>query len=333
MNSTAHVIKCIVLSILLVALGSLGYMTIEGWNFADALYMTVITFSTVGFKEVHQVSPIGQFYTIVLIFLGVGFFLYVAGTIIQFMIEGRVREIMGRRKLDKKILRLKNHYIICGYGRIGRVMCKKINRKPFDFVVIEKDPELIPILEEDGMLYVSGDAADEANLIKAGIEKAKGLIAVLATDTDNVFLVLTARQLNAKLSIMARAGTPASKMKLTAAGADIVESPYEMGAARMAQRIIRPAVTSFLDQAFADRRTDILMEEIPIRPVSALSNVMLKDSGIRQKYNLIIIAIKQPDGEMQFNPSFESMLKPDHTVIAVGEEENLQALARVLNPS
>jgi voltage-gated potassium channel len=212
-------------------------------------------------------------------------------------------------------------------------MCKKINRQPFDFVVIEKDPELIPVLEEDGMLYVSGDAADEANLLKAGIEKAKGLIAVLATDTDNVFLVLTARQLNANLSIMARAGTPASKLKLTAAGADIVESPYEMGAARMAQRIIRPAVTSFLDQAFADRRTDILMEEIPIRPDSVLSNVMLKDSGIRQKYNLIIIAIKQPDGEMQFNPSFESMLKPDHTVIAVGEEENLRALARVLNPS
>ena len=333
MNSTAHVIKCIVLSILLVALGSWGYMAIEGWNFADALYMTVITFSTVGFKEVHQVSPIGQFYTIVLIFLGVGFFLYVAGNIIQFMIEGRIREIMGRRKLDKKILRLKNHYIICGYGRIGRVLCKKINRKPFEFVVIEKDPELIPVLEEDGMLYVSGDAADEANLLRAGIEDAKGLIAVLATDTDNVFLVLTARQLNANLSIMARAGTPASKMKLTAAGADIVESPYEMGAARMAQRIIRPAVTSFLDQAFADRRTDILMEEIPIRPDSELSNVMLKDSGIRQNYNLIIIAIKPPDGEMQFNPSFETMLKPDHTVIAVGEEENLRELERVLNPA
>jgi len=333
MNSTTHFIKCIVLSILLLILGSLGYMTIEGWDFLDALYMTVITFSTVGFKEVHQVSPVGQLYTMVLIFIGVGFFLYVAGIVIQFMVEGRMLEIMGRRKLNKEILRLKDHYIICGYGRIGRVLCKKICRKPFDFVVIEKDPALIPILEEDGMLYVSGDAADEAILHKAGIEKAKGLVAVLATDTDNVFLVLTARQLNADLTINARAGAHVSKNKLRAAGADTVESPYEMGAARMAQRILRPAVTSFLDQAFADRRTDILMEEIPISAASNLSNVMLKDSGIRQNYNLIIIAVKLPDGSMQFNPSYETILKADHTVIAVGEEENLQALDRVLNPS
>ncbi len=333
MNSTAHFIKCIILSILLIILGALGYMTIEGWAFLDALYMTVITFSTVGFKEVHQISPVGQLYTMVLIFLGVGFFLYVAGIVIQFMVEGRIREIMGRRKLNKEILRLKDHYIICGYGRIGRVLCKKIYHKSLEFVVIEKDPELIPVLEEDGMLFVSGDAADEAVLKKAGIEHAKGLVAVLATDTDNVFLVLTARQLNADLTIMARAGSMASKTKLRAAGADAVESPYEMGAARMAQRILRPAVTSFLDQAFADSRTDILMEEIPVSAASDLNNVMLKDSGIRQNYNLIIIAVKRPDGSMKFNPSFETSLKADHTVIAVGEEENLQALARILNPS
>jgi len=333
MNSANHFIKCIVLSLLLITMGSLGYMTIEGWEFLDALYMTVITFSTVGFKEVHQISPMGQLYTMVLIFIGVGFFLYVAGIVIQFMVEGRMRELMGRRKLDKKIFRLKDHYIVCGYGRIGRVLCKKINHKPFDFVVIEKDPELIPALEEDGMLYVSGDAGDEATLQKAGIERAKGLVAVLATDTDNVFLVLTARQLNAGLTITARAGSQASKNKLRAAGADTVESPYEMGAVRMAQRILRPAVTSFLDQAFADGRTDILMEEIPIRAASKLNNVMLKDSGIRQNYNLIIIAVKLPDGNMQFNPSYETILKADHTVIAVGEEQNLQALARILNPS
>ncbi len=179
MNSAAHFIKCIVLSILLLCMGSLGYVAIEGWDFLDALYMTVITLSTVGFKEVHQISPVGQLYTMVLIFMGVGFFLYVAGIVIQFMIEGRMREIMGRRKLNKEILRLKDHYIICGYGRIGRVLCKKINHKRFDYVVIEKDPELIPVLEEDGVLYVSGDAADEAILQKAGIDQAKGLVAVL----------------------------------------------------------------------------------------------------------------------------------------------------------
>ena len=333
MNSTSDFIKCLFLSVLIIALGAFGYMTIEGWGFLDALYMTVITFSTVGFKEVHQVSPVGQLYTMFLILLGVGFFLYVAGNVIQFMVEGRVREIMGRRKLNKEILRLKDHYIICGYGRIGRVLCKKISHKLFGFVVIEKDPDLIEVLEDDGVLYVSGDATDETILQQAGIERAKGLIAVLATDTNNVFLVLTARQLNADLTIMARAGAPASKMKLRAAGADTVESPYEMGAARMAQRILRPTVTSFLDQAFADGRKDILMEEIPVSETSRLNNVMLKDSGIRQNYNLIIIAVKQPDGDMQFNPSFETILKADHTVIAVGEEQNLQALARELNPA
>jgi voltage-gated potassium channel len=181
-------------------------------------------------------------------------------------------------------------------------------------------------------LYISGDAADEACLIKAGIQRAEGLVAVLATDTDNVFLVLTARQLSPELKIVARASLEASKNKLKAAGADSVESPYEMGAASMAQRIIRPTVTNFLDLAFAHTRKDILMEEIPVSDLSKLVNVQLKDSGIRQDFNLIIIAIKKLDGGMLFNPSFEAAIMPGDTVIAVGEVENLQKLAKILNP-
>lgn len=307
-------------------------MLIEGWDFLDALYMTVITLTTVGYGEVHEVSRIGQIYTILLIFIGVAFFLFVAGSVVQFMVEGRIRTILGRRSLDKKIDRLKNHYIVCGYGRIGKVLCNQLKRKPIDLVVIDKNRELIPILDDDKVLYLFGDASDEAILRKAGIQRAKGLIAVLATDTDNVFLVLTARQINPDLYIIARASRDESKIKLQAAGANKVESPYEMGAVSMAQRIIRPTVTNFLNLAFAHKRKDIQMEEIPVNSSSGLINVMLKDSGIRQQFNLIIIAIKKPDGSMLFNPSYETIIEAGDTVIAVGQEGNLQKLEDKLNP-
>ncbi len=307
-------------------------MMIEGWDFLDAVYMTVITLTTVGYGEVHEVSRIGQIYTILLIFIGVAFFLFVAGSVVQFMVEGRIRTILGRRSLDKKIDRLKNHYIVCGYGRIGRFLCNQLKRKPIDLVVIDNNRELIPILDDDKVLYLSGDASDEAILHKAGILRAKGLVAVLATDTDNVFLVLTARQLTPDLYIIARASRDESKSKLQAAGANKVESPYEMGAVSMAQRIIRPTVTNFLNLAFAHKRKDIQMEEIPVNSSSDLINVMLKDSGIRQQFNLIIIAIKKSDGSMLFNPSYETVIDAGDTVIAVGQEGNLQRLENKLNP-
>ena len=333
MEGTRHLIFAILISFLIIAFGTIGYMTIEGWPFFDALYMTVITISTVGFKEVNQVGAAGRVFTIILVFSGVGFTLYVAAAIVQFMVEGRIRIIMGRRRLDKKIERLKNHYIICGYGRIGRVLCRHLRRANIDVAVVEKDPELIPVMDADGVLYIAGDAADENNLMKAGIERVKAVVAALATDTDNVFLVLTARQLAPELLIMARSSQDTAKIKLRAAGADFVESPYEMGAVSMAHRIIRPTVTSFLNLAFAHKRRDIQMEEIPVSPSSEMANVQLKDSGIRQKYNLIIIAIMKPDGNMLFNPSFEAVITPNDTVIAVGEADNLQQLEWVLNPS
>lgn len=307
-------------------------MLIEGWDIFDSLYMTIITLATVGYGEVHEISPTGRLYTMVLIVVGVGFFVYTAGTVIQFMVDGRIQSILGRRRLDKKIKRLKNHYIICGYGRIGRVLCQKLVRKPFELVVIENDSTMVPTLEEDEALYIIGDATEESVLLQAGIERAKGLIAVLAKDIDNVYLILTARQLAPSLHITARAGEEASRTKLWAAGANTVESPYEMGATSMAQRIIRPTVTNFLDLALAQTREDIQMEEIPVNEYSHLKNVMLKDSGIRQKYNLIIIAIKKPDGSMRFNPSFESSIQAGDTVIAVGEAINLQRLEAILNP-
>ncbi len=333
MNSTRHLIFSNLLVILIVCLGVAGYMIIEGWNLLDSLYMTVTTLTTVGYNEVHELSKIGRIFTILLIVIGVAFFLYIAGTVVQFMVEGRIRTILGRRRLDKKINRLKNHYIICGYGRIGKILCKMLSRKPIDLVAIEKNPALTQVMDANKILYISADATDEKNLLNAGIQSAKGLIAALATDTENVFLVLTARQLNPGFFIMACANRDESKSKLLAAGATRVESPYDIGATSMAQRIIRPTVTNFLDFAFAHRRKDIQMEEIPVNPSSALVNVMLKDSGIRQRFNLIIIAIKKPDGDMLFNPSFETVIESGDTVIAVGQENNLQQLEKILNPA
>jgi voltage-gated potassium channel len=333
METSKHLVISTTLSVIIVITGTLGYMYIEGWGFLDALYMTVITISTVGFMEVRPMGDPGHLFTIFLVFIGVGFTLYVAGAVVQFMVEGRIRVIMGRRMVDRKISHLNNHYIVCGYGRIGRVLCNKLRSGSIDVVVLEQDRELIPQMEEDKVLYICGDASAEENLLKAGVQKAAGLISVLATDTDNVFLVLTARQLAPDLTITARASRESAKKKLLAAGATSVESPYEMGALRMAQKVLSPTVTSFLDLAFAHSHKEIQMEEIPVQSDSDLANVMLKDSGIRQRFNLILIAIELESGDMLFNPSFEYVIKPGDTVIAVGEKGNLRKLHHILCPN
>ena len=332
MDTIKHLIVSGFLLFLVALFGTLGYMLIEGWSFEDSLFMTVITLSSVGYGEVHQETSAGRIFTMVLIFVGIGLVVYVTGLAVQFMVEGRLRLILGRRRVDMKIDRLKEHYIVCGYGRIGRVLCKKLGSKPLDIVVIEKNSDLISTLEKDSMLYINGDASEDANLLKAGIMTARGLVAALATDADNVFIVLSARQLNPNIIIYARASGSPSKSKLKVAGADMVESPYDMGAASMAQRILRPTVTNFLDLAFAHKFKEIQMEEIPVAPSSTLVDVMLKDSKIRQKFNLIIIAIKRVDNEMVFNPSFEARIKSGDTLIAVGEEQDLHALEKFLNP-
>ena len=309
-------------------------MVIEGWDAMDALFMTIITLTTVGFGVVHPMGKPGQIFTIALIFIGGGFFIYVVGAIVQFMVEGRIRVILGRRKLDRNISHLKDHYIICGYGRIGKILCHQLTlHKGLDMIVIEQNEDLVSALEEDRRLYLIDDASSEHCLMKAGIQKAKCLVAALATDTDNVFLVLTARQLNPDILIMARSSYKKTESKLRAAGANLVESPYDMGATSMAQKILRPTVTSFLDLAVTRKHKDIQMEELPVKENSPLANIRLQDTGIRQEYNLIIIAVKKEDGEMVFNPSFETVFKAGDTVIAVGKGDDLIRLEKVLNPA
>jgi len=332
LDRTRHVITVLLLFAFLLAFGTAGYVVIEGWEPMDGLYMTVITLATVGYGEVHEISQSGRIFTVILIFLGVGSFLYVLGNLAQFLVEGRIRVILGRRKLDRQISQLKEHYIVCGYGRIGRVLSRFLVQRHMNVVVIEQDENRISVIDEDDMLYIMGAATDEANLVKAGIERAKGLTTALGTDAENILVILTARQLNPHLFIVARASQDATEKTLYAAGANVVVSPYDLGARRMAQAILRPTVIDFLDSAFVDESVDIQIEEIPVKASSNLVDVSLQDSGVRQDLNLIVIAIKKADGSMLFNPLAQTKIGAGDTVIVVGGNKSLLRLEHLLNP-
>lgn len=332
MDRTAQPVQVVLFSIILIALGTAGYMWIEKWTMLDALYMTVITVSTIGYGEVHAVSPEGRVFTLVLIVLGVGFFLYVIGNVVQFLVEGRIREVLGRHKLDKQINELDNHYIVCGYGRMGRALCRYLTQKHLRFVAIENNEHRIPVMNEDGILYIAGEATAEENLRKAGIKKASNLITALGTDADNVLLVLLAKGLNPNLYVVARASQNAAKKPLYTAGADVVVSPFDVGARRMAHAVLRPNVIRFLEMAFADESIDIHIEEISIAESSKLVDQSLQESGIRQNYDLNILSIVQADGTMVFNPSAATQIRAGGSVIAVGKSKNLAELEKVLNP-
>ncbi len=332
MERVTQAVISICLSILLLAVGSLGYMLIEGWGFLDSLYMTVITLATVGYGEVQTLSVPGRVFTLILIILGVGYFLYVVGAIIQFLVEGRIRLVLGRRKLDRQINKLDGHYIVCGYGRMGRALTRFLIQRYLDVVVIEQKESRVPTLNEDGVLYLLGPANDENMLMRAGITRARGIMTVVGADADNVFMVLLARELNPDIFIVSRAILNSAKRTLRAAGANKIVSPYDLGARRMAHAILRPTVIEFLELAFADDSADIEVEELRVKTDSPLRNLCLLDSNIRRDYNVIIITIKKNDGQMVFNPGAETCLEAGDTVVVVGVRSNIQKLERMLAP-
>ena len=307
-------------------------MTIEGWNFSDSIYMTIITLSTVGYGEERTIGPAGRIFTILLILFGISIMAYIIGLVTETLVESAVRSILGRRKLSKKIKFLKNHYIICGYGRIGRIICKELIRHSISLVVIEKK-ELQQELEQDNILYIINDATREDTLIEAGVEKAKGLVSVLSSDPENVYVSLTARSLNPDLFILSRAEHLTSEAKLLAAGANKVILPYSIGARRMAQAILRPAVSDFIESTIHDYSFELNIEEIMVGEDSHLNSFTLVDSGIRQEMDIIIIGIKQKDGKMLFNPSSQTKIQSGDILIAMGKYNDLERLRKVCIPS
>ena len=323
--------KSLILFVALFIFGTSGYVIIEDWDVIDSMFMTTITLATVGYSEVNAVSPEGRIFTVMLIIFGVSLFLYVAGNSMQFLVEGRIRVILGRRKLEKTIARLSGHYIICGYGRIGRGLCQYLLQKNLKVLIVEKDEARIPLMEEDHVPYIIGEANEEENLEKAGIARAKGLLSVLGSDPDNVFVVLISKQMNPNLFVVARANQELSKKTLESAGADKVISPYDLGARRMAHAILRPTVIHFLEMAFTDQDTDINFEEIPVAANCKLANTTLMESKVRQDLDVLIIAIKKSDGKMEFNPKPDSLIEEGDTIITVGKEANLKQLECLLN--
>lgn len=331
MTKTRQLTFAVLLMILILALGTVGYMVIEGWTFLDSLYMMVITLSTVGFTEVHPVSEYGRLLTMGVIVSGIGVGGYLVGTLTQMVVEGRLLHVMGRRKLERQIQKLNNHYIVCGYGRVGRVVCEEIKKsKPIPLVVVEKNPNLAAKIAADGHLSVLGDATEEECLVEAGVERAKALVTALDSEAENVYIVMTAKGLNPNLFVLARAGEIGSEKKLFRAGADRVVSPHQIGGSRMAQALLRPTVTDFLDFAIHDPEIELKLEEIPVQPTSTLADVTLVESGIRQQLDLIIVAIKKASGEMIFNPASHTRVQIGDTLLALGERRSLVTLAELL---
>ena len=316
-----------------VLFGVAGYMVLEGWSFLDALYMTVITITTVGYGEVGNLSETGRVFTIILIFLGIGIMAYFLGVVAQAMVELQVRSIIGRRKLGLKIRSMKNHYIICGYGRIGRIIAHELRGQKIPVLVVDNNPESRPLLETDEIPYIIDDATNEEVLLEAGIDRAKGLVAVVSSDADNVFITLTARGINSGLFIVSRADDEKVQKKLLRAGADRVVMPYLIGGQKMAQTIIRPAVTDFLEFTVHDKNIELKLEELRVGEASRLNGVTLMDSGIRQEMNIIIVAIRKAAGEMVFNPSSQTRIEAGDTLIALGHSKELEQLGQILAPS
>lgn len=326
-------ILAVLVAFFIFGIGISGYMLIEGWGLLDAAYMTAITLSTVGFLEVHEPTQFGRVFTIVLIFTGGGYYLYLVGVVIKFIVEGEIKALLGRQRLDKKIRKLKDHYIVCGYGRIGQVLCAFIKEDAKEIVVLEQNEALLPALEKEKLHYLFGDALEEEILEKAGIKHAAAMVAALATDEANVFLVLTARQLNPDIYIMARASSPGVRNKLLIAGANKVEYPYDTGAVSMGLKLLRPNVSTFLDVALSRKSDAIQIEEVFVPKNSRYTHLALKDSGIRQDFNLIIIAFKKTSGEMLFAPDFGTLIEPESVLIVMGKTPDLKAFSQALNPS
>lgn len=326
MDPVRHLRLSLSILVSVIAAGTLGYSLIEGWSLFDSLYMTVITLATVGFKEVHELSVEGKTFTIALIIFGAGIIAYAVGSLIQFMVEGQLRQVVGRRKVEKQLTRLSDHYIICGFGRIGQLIAREFQARPVPFVVVEKNAHLCERLAREGLLFVQGNATDDESLQAAGIERARGLITAVTSDTDNVYITLTARGLNPQLFILARAGEEGAEKKLMRAGASKVISPYTIGAARMAHAILRPSVVDFIELATARENLALQLEEIEVLPTSQLVGKTLVTAGVRQSMGIIIVAIKQPDGHMLFNPPPATEIGSGSVLITLGERPAITQL-------
>jgi len=312
--------------LVLSAIGAIGFHQIEGWSWLDSIFMVVITFSSIGYEEVHPLSPHGREFTIVLIVAGAVVVALGIGTLTQALLEFELLRFFGRRRMERQISRLTGHYIICGAGRVGRNAARELAHRPVPFVIIETEQTQADTLPPEWLVII-GDATQEQILQSARIEHAAGLVAATTTDAGNIFIVLNARSLNPTLKIIARASEEESAKHLKKAGANTVVSPYKFAGHLIAQGLLRPNVVDFLSLTTGrDGRYDMIIEEIAVPATSPFAGMTIGNSGIHRNYGVIVLAIKHLDGNTRFNPAAGDDIRAGDFLIAMGEPASMSNL-------
>lgn len=313
--------------LVVVLVGVVGYQVIEGYSALDALYMTVITVTTVGFREVVELGPAGKLFTVGLIVGGVMSAAFAAVSMTEFIVEGHLRSLIERRRMNNEIANLTDHVIVCGFGRVGRHLAAELLREDVGFVVVDSDDDKIEEVEQLGYPYVRGDAAEEHVLEEAGIERASAVVACVNTDADNVLVTLTAKGMRPEAPVIGRVKADENEAKLLRAGADRVIAPSTIGGKRIAQLLTRPAVADFLELVGAAGGLEYSFEEVPVRGGSALDGASLREAGVRERYGCTVLGIRHPHEErVDTYPSPETVLQAGDVLIVIGSEPDVHAM-------
>ena len=327
---TKRLRSALVMFLGIIGIGTFGYHYFEHMPLFEAFYMTIITISTVGFSEIAPLSNVGRMITVVIIILGISVGTYTIGIIVKWFVEGELQKVFWRLKVKKQISELKNHYIICGFGRIGRTICSELEADEIDFVIIEQDVCEIEEIDRERYLFLEMDATTEEALLEAGIMEARGLVTAVNSDANNVFITLTAKGLRPDIFVLARASEERNEEKLLKAGATRVISPYLIGARRMAQVLRRPTVVDFIDVAMMGNHLGLVMEEATLSKQSPFIGKSLIESNLRRDYGVIIVAIKKKSGEMVYNPMPSEVLEEDDVIVVIGKKDDLKRMNDVL---
>lgn len=327
-----RLIQAAMLIATLLFTGTIGYYIVEeDWTLLDSFYMTVITLTTVGYGETHELTANGRIFTILLLLVSMTTLGYAISTIASFVIEGQLNNLLRGHRMDKAISRLNEHIIVCGGGRTGRPIVNEFYKTHTPFIVIELNDNVLYDLKHIGNIpYIEGDATEDEVLLDAGIERARGLIAALGDDKDNVFIVLTARALNPSLRIIARCNEEENQEKIRKAGANEIVSPNAIGGLRMASTMIRPSVVAFLDEMMRVTGETLRFEEIPVSSIASLKDKTLAQANIGQRTGLLVVAIRTERGDHTFNPGGKTVLQNGDTLIVLGTREQITHLHDVL---
>lgn len=323
-NSTSHVLYAVFLAIGLFAFGTAGYMILLGWSLLDSMYMTTITLATVGFKEIGELNDAGRIFTMLLIGGGIVTVAYAVHVLVEYVVPENILFGLGRRRMRKRLARLKDHIIICGYGKIGQHVVDEFRGSGRNCVIIDRAAPEEHSTED--MIFVKGDATDEEMLMEAGLDRAGCLVAAVGTDADNLFITMTARIANPGLKIVSRATDARVRARLHRAGADSVVLPYEIGGRRIAAMVLKPSVCEFLDMTVTTGGEEMRIEEIDVPGASGLKGCDMLSADIRRRTGAIILAVKRSDGRMITNPNTDLVIQAGDKLLALGMSDQINAV-------